>query len=96
MGHPRRLFPATMMPRSLPIASLPHAGTRQRKLHDRNEKLSPAIRDIAWSGQLRLCSSYRRLAAADKPKVVFTTAIAREMVGFIWAIAQIAQPALQG
>jgi transposase len=23
-----------------------------RKLHDRNEKLPPAIRDIAWKGQL--------------------------------------------
>ena len=31
-------------------------------------------------------------AAAGKPKVVVTTAIAREMVGFIWAIARIAQP----
>jgi transposase len=41
-----------------------------RKLHDRNEKLSPAIRDIAWKGQVRLCSRYRRLAAAGKPKVV--------------------------
>jgi transposase len=67
-----------------------------RKLHDRNEKLSPAIRDIAWKGQIRLCSRYRRLAAAGKSKVVVTTAIAREMVGFIWAIARIAQPALQG
>src|SRR5437016_3877997 len=67
-----------------------------RKLHDRNEKLSPAIRDIAWKGQIRLCSRYRRLAAAGKPKVVVTTAIAREVVGFIWAIARIAQPALEG
>ena len=58
-----------------------------RKLNDRNEKLSPAIRDIAWKGQIRLCTRYRRLAA---------TAIAREMVGFIWAIARIAQPTLQG
>jgi hypothetical protein len=35
-----------------------------------------------------------RSAASGKPKVVVTTAIAREMVGFIWAIAHIAQPAL--
>jgi transposase len=64
-----------------------------RKLHDRNEALPLAIRDIAWKAQLRLCARYRRLAAAGKAKVVVTTAIAREMVGFIWAIAQIAQPA---
>ena len=52
-----------------------------RKLHDRNEKLSAAVRDIAWKAQLRLCSRYRRLAAVGKPKVVVTTAIARKMVG---------------
>jgi transposase len=75
---------------------LPHASRVSRKLHDRNEKLPPAIRDIAWEAQTRLCSRYRRLAAAGKPKVVVTTAIAREMVGFIWAIARIAQPALSG
>ena len=65
-----------------------------RKLHDRLEPLSAVIRDIAWKAQVRLCARYRRLAAAGKPKVVVTTAIAREMVGFIWAIARIAQPAL--
>ena len=75
---------------------LPHASRVSRKPHDRNEKLPPAIRDIAWEAQTRLCSRYRRLAAAGKPKVVVTTAIAREMVGFIWAIARIAQPTLQG
>ena len=30
--------------------------------------------------------------AAGKPKVVATTAIAREMVGFIWAIARTVTP----
>jgi transposase len=65
-----------------------------RKLHDRLEPLSAAVRDIAWKAQVRLCARYRRLAASGKPKVVVTTAIAREMVGFIWAIARIAQPAL--
>jgi transposase len=65
-----------------------------RKLHDRLEPLSAAIRDIAWKAQVRLCARYRRLAATGKPKVVVTTAIAREMVGFIWAIACVAQPEL--
>ncbi len=65
-----------------------------RKLHDRLEPLSAAIRDIAWKAQVRLCARYRRLAAIGKPKVVVTTAIAREMVGFIWAIACISQPRL--
>jgi transposase len=65
-----------------------------RKLHDRLEPLSAVIRDIAWKAQVRLCARYRRLAATGKPKVVVTTAIAREMVGFIWAIARVAQPEL--
>jgi transposase len=65
-----------------------------RKIHDRLEPLSAEIRDIAWKAQVRLCARYRRLVAAGKPKVVVTTAIAREMIGFIWAIARIAQPAL--
>ena len=51
-----------------------------RKLHDRLE------------AQVRFCSRWRRLAAAGKPKVVVTTAIAREMAGFIWAIARQVQP----
>jgi transposase len=67
-----------------------------RKLHDRNEELPAPIRDIAWKAQLRLCERYRRLVSAGKERVVVTTAIAREMVGFIWAIAGIAQPVLKG
>jgi len=65
-----------------------------RKIHDRLEPLSTPIRDLAWKAQVRLCARYRRLTAAGKAKVVVTTAIAREMVGFIWAIARIAQPVL--
>jgi transposase len=58
-----------------------------RKLHDRIDGLPQSVRDIAWKAQVRLCARYRRLAAAGKPKVVVTTAIAREMLGFVWAIA---------
>jgi hypothetical protein len=54
-----------------------------RKIHDRLESLPTEIRDIAWKAQVRLCARYRRLAASGKPKVVVTTAIAREMLGFI-------------
>jgi transposase len=64
-----------------------------RKLLDRIEALPQEVRDIAWKGQLRMCQRYRHLMAAGKPKVVATTAIAREMVGFIWAIARTVSPA---
>ncbi len=50
--------------------------------------MAKAVREIAWKGQLRMCQRYRHLVAAGKAKVVVTTAIAREMVGFIWAIAR--------
>lgn len=63
-----------------------------RKLYDRLEALPKSVRDIAWNGQLRMCRRYRHLMAAGKPKVVATTAIAREMVGFIWAIARQVAP----
>ena len=59
-----------------------------RKLYDRLEQLPSTVRDIAWKAQLRLCSRYRHLIAAGKARVVVTTAIAREMAGFIWAIAR--------
>jgi transposase len=50
-----------------------------RKLLDRLEVLPQDIRDIAWKAQVRLCGRWGRLAAGGKPKVVVTTAIAREM-----------------
>src|ERR1700726_3078092 len=46
------------------------------------------IRDIAWKGQVRLCARYRRLARTGKPANVVTTAIARALTGFVWAIAR--------
>jgi hypothetical protein len=78
------------------LRGLGHTGCQHvsRKIHDRLEPLSTEIRDIGWKAQVRLCARYRRLVASGKPKVVVTTAIAREMVGFIWAIARLAQPVL--
>jgi transposase len=58
------------------------------KLLARLEALPRVARDIAWKGQLRMCQRYRHLVAAGKAKVVVITAIAREMAGFIWAIAR--------
>jgi len=63
------------------------------KLLARQEALPQAVRDIAGKGQLRMCQRYRHLVAAGKAKVVVITAIAREMVSFIWAIARTAEPA---
>jgi transposase len=57
----------------------------------RQEGLAKPIRDIAWKAQERLCRRYRKLARAGKPPTVVTAAIARELAGFVWAIAKQAQ-----
>lgn len=54
----------------------------------RQEGLDLDVVKTAWKAQLRLHDRYRRLATTGKPKNVVITAVAREMVGFIWAIAQ--------
>ena len=59
-----------------------------RELLLRQENQPRPIRDIAWKGQVRLCARYRRLAQTGKPANVVTTAIARELSGFVWAIAR--------
>jgi len=58
----------------------------------RQEGLARPIRDTAWKAQERLCRRYRKLARAGKPASVVTAAIARELAGFVWAIAKQAQP----
>ena len=59
-----------------------------RELLLRQEHQPKAIRDTAWKAQLRLCGRYRKLARASKPANVITAAIARELAGFVWAIAR--------
>ena len=54
----------------------------------RQETQPQVINDISWQAQLRLCARYRRLMAAGKCKQQTTVAIARELLGYIWAIAQ--------
>jgi len=52
------------------------------------EALAKPIRDIAWKAQDRLCRRYRKLARSGKLTTVICTAIARELAGFVWAIAR--------
>jgi len=46
-----------------------------------------AVQALAWAAQKRLCARYRHLLRVGKVKNQVTTAVARELVGFIWAIA---------
>lgn len=59
----------------------------------RQEGLAKPIRDTAWKAQERLCRRYRKLVRAGKLPTVATAAIARELAGFVWAIAKQAHPA---
>ncbi len=56
-------------------------------LQRRAEQTSEAVQAIAWKAQKRLCARYRHLDHRGLLKVKISTAIARELCGFIWAIA---------
>src|SRR5207237_5171433 len=60
----------------------------------RQTALSKSICDVAWKAQLRLCARFRRLAARRLPRNKIIVAVARELSGFVWAIARQTKPAL--
>jgi transposase len=64
-----------------------------RSKESRLAVLPPRIREIAWKAQSRLTTRYRSLVARGKKTTVACTAIARELVGFIWAVAMEVQSA---
>jgi transposase len=48
--------------------------------------------EIAWKAQLRLCARFGRLAARRLPRNKVIVAVARELAGFVWAIAREVKP----
>jgi hypothetical protein len=71
---------------------LPRVGEKLRKRH---EGVPPAIIEIAWKAQNRLHKRYTKLSMAGKDQRKVMTAVARELLGFIWAIAIKAEQAFQ-
>ena len=61
----------------------------------RQEGLPKVVCDIAWKAHLRLTARFKRLVARGKAKPKVATAIARELTGFIWAIAREVSPTPQ-
>jgi transposase len=59
-----------------------------RHLQLRLEKQPKSIQDISWKAQGRLCKRYRQLVARGKHANIVTVAMARELAGFMWAIAK--------
>ena len=53
----------------------------------RQQGLDQEIKDIAWKAQGRLHTRYKKLSAGGKNKNQVVTAVGRELLGFIWAIA---------
>ena len=57
-------------------------------MQQRLEGLPKPIQAIAWKAQVRLCTRFRRLVSRGKNPNVAVTAIARELLAFMWAIAK--------
>jgi transposase len=60
----------------------------RRQLQRRREKQSKGSQDLRWQAPVRLWKRSRRLVARGKHATVVTVAIARELSGFMGAIAQ--------
>jgi len=80
-GHVRRALIEAAQSYRLPAR-------KSRAIRQRQEGLPEKIKEISWNAQVRLCWRYRALVARGKKSNVAKTAVAREMAGFIWAIAQ--------
>jgi len=57
-------------------------------LKKRQEGLPEEVKRIAWKAQVWLSRKFRRLVAGGKPSTKAVVAVARELLGFIWAIAR--------
>ena len=79
-GHVRRVLIESGWSYRFPARKTAH-------LQRRAEKCSSEVQSIAWKAQKRLCGRYSHLLGRGKLKVQVCTAVARELVGFIWAIA---------
>ena len=60
--------------------------TRSYALRKRQERVSPEVYEIAIKAQHRLHHRYVRLLAKNKSPALAVTALARELIGFVWAI----------
>lgn len=80
-GHVRRiLIEAAWSYRFAPYMS--------REIRRRNQGVSKEVRAIAWKAQKRLHKRLMRLLARRMNSNKAITAVARELAGFVWAIAQ--------
>lgn len=69
--------------------SYQHAARVSKDIIKRHEGASEAVLAVSWKAQTRLCKRFKRLAHKGKPKQVVVTAIARELLAFLWEIANV-------
>lgn len=65
-----------------------HKAHMSEAIRKRQEGQPASVRAIAWKAQVRLCQKYRNLVSKGKSSGIAVTAVARELLGFIWAIAR--------
>lgn len=63
------------------------------ELRNRSKARPAGIRTHAWKAQVRLCSRFAHLSGRGVQANKVCVAVARELAGFVWAIAQQAAPA---
>jgi transposase len=80
-SHARRMLTEAAWSYRLPARVTPIIARRQ-------DGLAREVRDIAWKAQVRLCARYRQLRARGKEPNKVVIAVARELAGFVWAIAR--------
>ena len=86
VGYEDRQSPSTVGPGG----SRGHYRHLQRvgqTLRKRQEGLPELVKRISWQAQVRLNHKYRRLMGRGKAKNKAVVALARELLGFIWAMA---------
>ncbi|TLS72760.1 IS110 family transposase [Mariprofundus erugo] len=64
-----------------------------REIERRQRGCDKEVASMAWRAQKRLCARYRQLSLRGKNAKLITTAVARELCGFVWDIAQQVAPA---
>ena len=70
-----------------------HSPRVTRTLEVRQQGQPKVVRDISWRAQLRLTKRFRHLRMGRKlPPNKVCVAVARELSGFIWDIAQQVKP----
>jgi len=65
-----------------------HPAKISQHIQTRIDGLPKPIQDLGWKAQVRLCKRFRRLVGRGKHPNVVVTAIARELIAFMWAIAK--------